>query len=380
MKVAGINKKRLKLFGSKISRSYTFLLLIAIICSLIIYSCNTEKLELDKITNAVPTSINNLNDTVYIKQNPDWTGFNKPEDIIVGSEPFIYVADTYNDQVVMLNIAGQVLGRRTIKHPVAIAQDYKLNLIICAGFDTTIDGTQKSFSALYKLNLVAASHHLESAPITRLLPKTSMDLVKVNRTYTGVCVFYNNSFYVARTGPNNPPVDPDNAILMFEHKKTRNGEIDTLIGRVPLLEPEGSGLLSVNKVSSLSSFNKKNTDFILTLIGNNSFKTQWLQFIVSNEFTGYTSKLSPFSADLMKVNLFKQPEGTAIDNIGNIFVADAGKDSVFKFNSSGDELQSFGGPGVFNKPYAVAFFDRTVYVADRDNNRILRFILSTEIY
>jgi DNA-binding beta-propeller fold protein YncE len=82
----------------------------------------------------------------------------------------------------------------------------------------------------------------------------------------------------------------------------------------------------------------------------------------------------------MKVNLFQQPEGTTIDNVGNIFVADAGRDSVFKFNSSGDELQSFGGPDVFNKPYAVAVFDRTVYVADRDNNRILRFIVSTEIY
>jgi hypothetical protein len=380
MKTKDINKIKLKLFTLRITGIHIALFFLIIIISLVILSCNYQKLDLDKITNTVPVSNINLNDTVYIKQNPDWTGFNKPEDIIVGKEPFIYVADTYNDQIVMLNIAGQVLGKRMIKHPVAIAQDYKLNLIICAGFDTTIDGVLKTFSAVYKLNLVASSHHIESASLFRLLPRTSMDLVKANRSYTGVCVFYDNSFFVSRTGPNNPPVDPDNAILMFYHKKTGNRETDTLVGRVPLLEPEGSGLLSVNRVSSLTSFNKKNTDFILTLIGNNSFKTQWLQFIVTNEFTGYVSKLSHFTADLMKVNLFQQPEGTTIDNVGNIFVADAGRDSVFKFNSSGDELQSFGGPDVFNKPYAVAVFDRTVYLADRDNNRILRFILSTEIY
>ncbi|MCW9066273.1 MAG: hypothetical protein OQJ78_08235, partial [Ignavibacteriaceae bacterium] len=61
------------------------------------------------------------------------------------------------------------------------------------------------------------------------------------------------------------------------------------------------------------------------------------------------------------------------------YIADAGKDSVFKFNSFGDELNSFGGPDLFNEPYGVAFFNKTLYVADAGNNRILRFILSTEI-
>jgi len=48
------------------------------------------------------------------------------------------------------------------------------------------------------------------------------------------------------------------------------------------------------------------------------------------------------------------------------------------FNSFGDELQSFGGTDVFNEPHSVAFFDKTLYVADTGNNRILRFILSTD--
>jgi hypothetical protein len=367
-------------FVSMKSEIYFIIILFITIISLIASSCSNEKLDLEKITSTAPPVDNLISDTSYIKQNPDWTGFNKPEDIIAGREPFIYVADTYNDQIVMLNLAGQVLGKKSIKHPVAIAQDYKLNLIVCAQFDTVINGTTATFSAVYKIDLFSTGHHIETATMNRLLPRTSMDLVKANRSYTGVCVFYDNSFFISRTGSNNPVIDPDNAILMFLHRKTKRGEIDTLVGKVPLLEAEGSGLLSINKVSSLTSFNKKNNDFILTLIGNSSFKTQWLQYFVSDEFTGYVSKLSPYSADIMRVDKFKLPEGTAVDNAGNIFVADAGKDSVYKFNSSGDELQSFGGSSVFNKPHAVAVFDKTIYVADTDNNRILRFILSTEIY
>jgi hypothetical protein len=62
-----------------------------------------------------------------------------------------------------------------------------------------------------------------------------------------------------------------------------------------------------------------------------------------------------------------------------MFIVDAQKDSVFVFNSSGDEAQSFGGASMFNGPMGVAFYDRTLYIADTKNNRILRFILSTNI-
>ncbi len=349
--------------------------------SLIFFFGCSEKFDLNQFT--LDKGKGNLSgDTVYVQLSPVWGGFNKPQDIIVGREPFIYVADTDNDRIVMMNLDGRILGTRTIKRPVAIAQDYFLNLIVCAQFDTIVSGATKTFSAVYKLDMVSANHQIETANISRLLPASSSDFGKPDREYTGVAVFYNNTFVVARRGPQNTSIfDPDNSILIFTPKKYINGgEGDSLMGRVANIDPLSSGLVSANQISSLTSFSKRNIDMLVTMIGQNSFKTQWLTYVVTPISENYESKFSPADGVSFSLpNKFSQPEGTTIDAANNIFVADAGKDSIYKFNSFGDEMESFGGPTIFNKPHAVAFFDKTLYVADTGNNRILRFILSTDL-
>lgn len=333
----------------------------------------------EKFDIPVTTGEGNISgDTVYVPLNPPWAGFNNPQSIFIGNEPFIYVADTDNNRIVMMNLAGNILGTREIKRPVAISQDYQLNLIVCAEFDTA----GVTYGAVFKLDLFASGHDISNAPLRRVLPRpgVSADL-KPNIRFSGVCTFYDNSFYVARTGPNNSSIfDPDNSILIFEKKTLVNGiKVDTLIGRLPALEPLGSGTKTANNISSLTSFKRRNNDFIMTLTGNTSFKTQWLFYNFASETPGYENRLGPFSSEMMIANKFKKPEGAALDNSGNIFIADTETDSVYKFNSFGDQLQSFGGPDIFNSPSSVAFFDRTLYVVDRGNNRILRFILSTDL-
>jgi len=349
---------------------------IAFIIFILITSNCTEKFDL----NEIDTGDGNVNiggDTLYIQVKPIWEGFNRPQYIMVGREPFIYVADTDNDRVVMLNLNGEILGARNIKQPVALAQDYKLNLIVCAQYDTL----GSIFSAVYKLDMVSSTHQIELAPITRLLPRP-IDLNRPEVEYTGACAFFNNVFYIGRKGPNNTSfVDPDNSILIFAPKKLLGIESDkdTLIGRVPNIDPLGQGLVSAYDISSMSSFNNQTINIVLTLTGENSFKTQWLEYVITPIDQRYLSYFSPNSGvDFMLPNRFNRPEGCTIDGSNNIYIADAEKDSIYKFNSFGDELQSFGGPDYFNEPYSVAFFNKTLYVADTGNNRIVRFILSTD--
>lgn len=359
--------------------SKTFRKVLVLLFAAVLFGC-ADKFDITQFDSEKnPGNIGG--DTVYIQLNPVWDGFNKPQAMILGKEPFLYVADTENNRIVMMNLDGQILGTKNIKNPIALAQDYKLNLIVCAEFDTLVNGVTQTFSAVYKMDLFSVSHQIQDAPLVRLLPR-STDFNKPLRKYTGVCTFYDNTFYVARTGPDNSSIfDPDNSLLLFHPKKRYGGTSgDTLIGRVPNIDPVSSGLVSANQVSSLTSFNKRNIDLVITLVGNNSFKTQWWTYFVSPLEEKYISRFSPNDGvEFAAPNKFDRPVGTAIDNAGNIFIADAGKDSIYKFSQFGEELQSFGGTSIFNQPSAVAFFDQTLYVVDKGNNRILRFILSTDL-
>lgn len=349
--------------------------------SILFISCG-EKLDL---TEFIQTGRQGTfsTDTAYVQINPPWTGFNNPSDVMVGREPFIYVADTDNNRVVVLNLAGQMIGSINVKKPVALAQDFRLNLLICAEFDTTISGTTKTFGALYKVDLFAVQHNFNQARLQRILPRTSADFAKEQRRYTGVAVFFDNSYLITRTGPDNSSfIDPDNAILEFHQVKNTDGTIrDSLISRLPNFEATGSGLMSINELSGITSFNRKNFEIVTTQIGNTNFKVQWLRFIVTNDYAGYVSRFDPDDprADILKIGKFGKPEDVTVDNSNNIYVIDSEKDSLFKFNQFGTEMHSFGGRNIFKNPKGVAFFDRTLYVCDSGNNRILRFILSTDI-
>lgn len=336
----------------------------------------TDKFDIDEATSSIdPNDLGNFGDTVYIPQSPNWTGFNNPQDMIVGNEPFIYVADTDNDQIVMLNIDGERLGALSLKKPTSLAQNQKLELIVVAEFDTLISGMNLSYSAVYLVNLVDAGHNINNANVIRLKPNTSFDFSKTERSYTGVCAFGDNSAYISRIGPiNSSASDPDNSIKVYNREGFKDFD------RLPFIEPEGTGLISANGISSLTAVNSNSYDIIVTFIGSNNFKVQWLKYISSGIDEGQYFNNLDVGTDMMKIGKFGAPEDAAVDDASNIFIADAEKDSIFKFNSFGDELESFGGSEVMSSPHAVAYHDRTLYVLDTDNNRILRFILSTETY
>ena len=273
----------------------------------------------------------------------------------------------------MLNTAGTVLGTLHIKKPIAITQDYRLNLIVCAQHDTTINGVLKTFSAVYKIDLFAVNHIIANATPKLILPRASDIDFHPNSQYTAVV-----AFYVARFGLNNTSIfDPDNAILQFVPKPDHS---DSSLGSVHDIDPLSTGLISANWINCMTPFNKKNIDFIATYSSESAFKSQWFHHYQSIASEGYTSEFDPRQGiKFVQPNRFGHPTGSCLDPSGDIFISDASKDSVFKFSSFGDELQSFGGPSFFKNPAGVAFFDRTLYVLDSGSNQIIRFILSTDL-
>ena len=341
------------------------------------YGCAEDKYAIDTLLNAPAGG--SIGDTVYIQQNPEWTGFNHPRAIIVGKEPLLYVADTDNNRIVMLDLFGHVIGySQRIQRPVGLAEDKKLNLVVCAEFDTTLPGHQGSpttFGALYRIDLYTALHDINAAPITRVF----YDPTDSVRRYTGVSMLYNNFYYVTRIGNKNEPerLDKDIAVMVFD-------TADTYISPISNLTPDGTGLRSLDSLTGIATVpTGKSLDFVYCQSGTKSlYKVQWISLVAAGQTTFFDSKFNQNvdpTLDILKVNRFASPAGVTIDASSNFFVIDAAKDSLFRFSASGVEKYSFGGSKQFKQPRGVAFFDKTLYIADTGNNRIVRFKLSTDL-
>ena len=154
--------------------------------------------------------------------------------------------------------------------------------------------------------------------------------------------------------------------------------------RLSGFETIGQGLLSLQKISGIATFQNNNTDFIYIQDYSDAvFKIQWVTFDDIDDI--YLPKFTPQdNVDLLRNGLVIQPEDITIDNSSNIYVIDAYKDSLYKFSSLGKlKSESFGGEGSsaaqFINPMGVAFFYRTLYICDTGNNRVIRYILSTDI-
>ena len=398
-------------------------IIVIVTLSFAALSC-VEKLDVNSFPEVPPTNQERIE---YIPILPEWQGFNAPEDVHVGYDELIYVADTQNDRVVMLDLNGTVLGisQRIVK-PVAIAQDRKLDLLVVGRKDTVLGGIPLQLAAVFRLNLVGAGHRIESARPVPVVLHPNYILGRSLRQsdsaiyFTGVATMADNHYFVTRTGPSNTIITqaggPDNNILWF-------GPNDTLI--TPLtayLTATGTGKASANGLSSITTYavppQRADVDtrrsFLVTLTADNSFRVQAMMYFKTAEESGFepdpalevidTSAATRFLyyADIESGRpggIFIQPEDVtySADN-RYIFAVDAATDSVYQFASNGFEgirppsystdrknvIVSFGGTGSasnqFRSPHGVAYYQdyKLLLVADTGNNRILRFRLSTD--
>jgi len=343
---------------------------IATVTLVLLIGCHNKPL----VPTAPPTK-GTVNDTLYLPLAPEWTGFNAPSDVFIGREPFIYIADTENDRVAMLDLSGKIVGYSSrIRRPIAIGQNGLFDLLVCAELDTTINGNKAIIGAVYRIELRKSLHDISLAPVRLAYSETGNPA----RRFTGITVLPNNSYLLTRTGPSNSSsTNPDNAIIAISPD---NAFLSPIAGLVP----KGNALNSISGLSSITTTSPRSLDFIFTQTGNEmQFKTQWLGFI-SGDQSGWAQKFIPplDQNSLFSAGRFSLPEDCTTDDFGNIYVIDAGKDSLLKFTSQGKQMHSFGGSGSgqrqFNSPNGVAWYDRTLYIADTKNNRIVRFRLSTE--
>lgn len=354
-----------------------YLIIILFIPFLFLSSCG-EKTSLSQFPLTSTGGGTNLGDVVYVQQAPVWTGFNKPQAILLGREPLVYVCDTKNNRIVQIDLSGGVIGSLAIRNPTDIAQDYHYDLLVIG--DSVLPVTNDTISVLYRIKLQPVQGFLSEAS---LLPLMGSDyptpLTSRTRKFSGVAVFNDNSFLVTRRGPNNSSaLDPDNAILDCVGQ-------DSITSATPLsgFQPTGNGIYSIDQMSGITTFTSSSTDFII--IRNSpsfGFKVEW--FVYDATKGTYNPKFLPEdNVDILN-NQLDSPEGICVDPSSNVYVVDSKLDSLFKYTSAGElKSESFGGAGSGTNqllgPQGVSFFNKVLYIADTENDRIVRYRLSTEL-
>lgn len=355
----------------------------------------------------------------YVPIQPVLSDFVKPVDIAIGFDELIYIVDEGAEEVVCMDQAGKILGRKKVQGATNVAQDRRFDLLVTGTKDTTINGVENTFAAVYRLRLAGSSGYgINNAEIvnTTVHPfyfknsfSTSDKLVRFN----GIGVIadnanpeINNRYYVTRSGVSTSSLNPDDAVLLFSNEDEHISNVSVTTSNGQLFGDyfeEPSGIVTLAQPPQVTA--QSGGDFIYTsLEPGNALKVQYIEFIESEFGAEYNPKILA-SGDTSKADgfintpgKFENPTDIALagDASRYIFVIDEAKDSLFQFNFAGFEgvqppaatgitkLQkvSFGGTGngltQFRNPTGVAYFDEILYVADAGNGRVLRFKLTLD--
>ncbi len=365
-------------------------------------------IALPKATNATGT----IGDTNYVEIFPPWGGFAGPRSILMGNDQLIYLADYAGNRVLMMDASGAVLRQRSILHPVSLAQNSKLDLYV--GGEAIAPNGVDTVGAIFRIALVRldtiylAGMHIDTlrgdtTPVyrdTSYFAYNDLDTAHMRtvwqepgrpqRRYPGIGILPGNGYLVARTGPDNSSfVDPDTRVLVFNSG-------DTLITPLGDLVTRASGGTAITDIRFLTGLLiiPGTRDFILTQSSDGvAYGAIWMTYINRPDFQGYLPKYDPSNAvqrgvDFLHANQFQDAMGAAFDRRRqDMFIVDAGLDSVLKFDRNGQfKTESFGKyktassqfPGL-NQPSGIAFSsDCTLYIVDSGNRVIRRFKLSTQ--
>lgn len=342
-----------------------------------------------------------LDDAEYVLINPPLDAahgynFNQPADVYVGVDNFLYVADTGNDRIVMLDAGGQLQGvSGYIPHPEAITQNDSLQLLIV-----------NKTNVIYRIDLVSVDHQIDIAPIDTVFQQAS----EPTRQFTGITVHNGFEYYVTVIDV----ADSSSNFKEFSFIYDFNAN-HTLKGPLPL-HVNGTGLFSAILPTGIVSLREQWLDisltrektpaFIFSQTGrtsllNNNFRVQYITTTIIEGDEVLTPNVGLINTDIYDPGKFYNPEDVTIDRSGFIFVVDAGQPpgspgfdnnppGFYRFSSSsGKQIQAFIGDGsnsdhlFFNNPKGIAILpfeeDQIVYVADTGNNRVLMFKLSTDL-
>ena len=379
-------------------------------------ACDQEKLPLP-VSNITPTSFG-ANDTSYIELFPVWNSehlrysLNQPQDIIIGPDGLIFLADKGNNHILTLTKAGDIvnrdgLGSLKISHPQNLAIDSRLNLFMTNQSDTLYGWNQYLNSiAIDKVAESGTFYDTESQEtVTMTIFEYSLQVAQGNTSLQPQELNYTDDasviqkvkqiypvFVAQESGSqfNGVSAGPYGQFNVYISESTHDKIIQIqLIPQRIVMTANGTllyqhrGLYINNPVSFGSGAGTADDPYSLLTDrdGNLYFSQLGGNFRVQKLFQGsYNPAYVLYQHDIMDLNRFNTPYDLALDDNENLFVVDAASKSVSKFDNSGQNagnLLPLGDKGLavteFDNPRGIMVSENIVYVVESGQNRIRRF-------
>lgn len=376
-----------------------------------------------------------INNVGYVPLYPFFNGIQNPLDVFVGYDQLVYVvaendeSTIFDNELLVYDQRGVLSYRLRIPGATDVTQDRRLQTYV-AGRVQRPGGTEM-VAAVYRISNIGTGSPVFTDTLIHYLCDESRITTSfrgsddVAVSFTGLACLYDNTLLVARTGPRPRDLDelnrsftrPDNGVLVFNPDGVN-------IGFSTGLNPLESSLKSTVGISGIATYIgppqrltglSTSKNFIMAL-GDPSKNLEYRVLGISvfddpDVGTRYSENTTFLNFDYSKAdrflyepNRFKQPYDVYIapDLTGYIFVTDIGTDSVYIFTNNGFEgvnppansnirrqiIASFGGSGAdgvssgpfnFVDPTGICYFNRTIYVCDKGNNRVCRYRLNTDL-
>ncbi len=315
---------------------------------------------------AEPTEPIETTDTTYVPLTPIRNSaagleFNHPHGVTFGYDRSVYICDTENDRVVRLSVTGEFLAEYPVTHPVQLTQDRQLNLICVDGVGTAYrrehfgDGTFEQVIYRDSISEFIEIQRFEDDSVVF----DTVEIVKPSGILGVAASPFPDRWYYL------PDTTRDVIALLNVEDRGIAPDIFVAMGRAKSIDPIGLVAYPVSEDEYHLAF------------------TQWSRYdpfriVESNTF----AEVVLDTADIYQL-LPAGHKQVARDPQGNFYVVSDLTNRVYRFTKNGALFLDFGGrgtaPGRFNSPRGIAWGEGVLYVADTQNNRIMRFVLSTDI-
>lgn len=437
------------------------LFLIAIFLFLAI-KCEYEKIPLPDYPDTVSIVFAPGNEK-YIPVNPPWEGekwnFNRPKDIFISVDDYIFVSDSGNSRIVVLTKSGEIVdkdnfgndfsslisglssyGTKEKIYPIGIAIDSKLNLFITNLSNKVYVWNQfvnnKGIDSVATEVIYYNPETGEKITITDFSSSTELETEgytlygaiflyneRIIDSLLSIHTFYqdrdrNSKFYgvgVAPFGENTIYLTDVRNNRVVSVKLERSAYVKLKDGTTVWLHKgvfqsnaatPGTGAGTVNDPRGI--FVDDDNNIYYTQIGENFGVHRIRRLSTGNWISAFSLGVN----EIMNLGLFTDPYDVVVDDKGNIFVSNSGRNEIMEFDSRGSFLRKAGlrevqidttindtilldsgeievvqkdtiitryYNDILNHPEGLFVDDGILYVIDTGNDRIVRYKLSTDI-